>query len=251
MDKILITGCNGNLSLDLLEYLSSKKEYTIIGCDLHDEFDSKNKLIQAKINYFKTDLQSLDSIKDMVVFLKDKNLLPDVIINNAAVDSVPCKNMKNNCLDLKDFDKFFRTNVRGPIFLFELISKEWIRAKATGIVINMSTIYSKISPDPELYSKGFMKNILYGCSKSALNSAFKQIGVIHAGNDIRVNTLILAGVESPQQSKEFQNKYQDRIPIGRFLKIKELYSAFDFLLDDRNSYMTGSEITIDGSYTNI
>jgi len=251
MNKILITGCNGNLSLILIEYFLSKQDYIIMGCDLHDEFDPKNKTNIKNITYIKSDLQSLSSIKDMFIFLKKNNLLPDFIINNAAVDSVPLENIKNNGLDLKDFDSFFRINVRGPIYLFELISKEWIKMKITGSVINLSTIYSKLSPDPNLYAKGFIKNILYGSSKSALNSAFKQISVIYASNNIRVNTLILAGIESIQQSKEFKDKYQNRIPIGRFLKIKELFSAFDFLLDERNSYMTGSEITIDGSYTNI
>lgn len=251
MNKILITGCNGNLSLTLIEYFLSKQDYIIIGCDLHDEFDPKNKINKKNITYIKSDLQSLSSIKDMFVLLKKNNLLPDLIINNAAVDSVPLENIKNNGLDLKDFDSFFRINVRGPIYLFELVSKEWIKMKMTGSVINLSTIYSKLSPDPNLYSKGFIKNILYGSSKSALNNAFKQISVIYARKNIRVNTLILAGVESTQQSKEFKDKYQNRIPLGRFLKIKEIYSAFDFLLDDRNSYMTGSEIIIDGGYTLI
>ena len=251
MNKILITGCNGNLSLTLIEYFLSKQDYIIIGCDLHDKFDPKNKINKKNITYIKSDLQSLSSIKDMFVILKNNNLLPDLIINNAAVDSVPLENIKNNGLDLKDFDSFFRINVRGPIYLFKLISKEWIKMKMTGSVINLSTIYSKLSPDPNLYSKGFIKNILYGSSKSALNNAFKQISVIYARKNIRVNTLILAGVESTQQSKEFKDKYQNRIPLGRFLKIKEIYSAFDFLLDDRNSYMTGSEIIIDGGYTLI
>lgn len=251
MNKILITGCNGNLSLTLIEYFLSKQDYIIIGCDLHDKFDPKNKINKKNITYIKSDLQSLSSIKDMFVILKNNNLLPDLIINNAAVDSVPIANVKSDGLDLNDFDSFFRINVRAPIYLFELISKEWIKMKLDGSVINLSTIYSKISPDPNLYSKGFIKNILYGSSKSALNNAFKQISVIYARKNIRVNTLILAGVESTQQSKEFKDKYQNRIPIGRFLKIKEIYSAFDFLLDDRNSYMTGSEIIIDGGYTSI
>lgn len=251
MNKILITGCNGNLSLNLIEYLSSKDNYIIIGCDLHEKFDPKNKTNKTSINYIKSDLQSLSSIKDMFNSLKNNNLLPNFIINNAAIDSVPIANVKSEGLDLNDFDSFFRINVRGPIYLFELISKEWIKMKLDGSVINLSSIYSKISPDPNLYSKGFIKNVLYGSSKSALNNAFKQISVIYASKNIRINTLILAGVESSQQSKEFKDKYQNRIPIGRFLKIKEIYSTFDFLLDDRNSYMTGSEIVIDGGYTLI
>jgi NAD(P)-dependent dehydrogenase (short-subunit alcohol dehydrogenase family) len=251
MNKILITGCNGNLSLAIIEYLSTKDDYIIIGCDLHDKFDPKNKINTGSITYSVCDLQSLSSIRDMVTSLKKNDLLPDYIINNAAVDSVPIVNAVNNGLDTDKFDTFFRVNVRGPIFLFELISNEWIKMKLKGNVINLSSIYSKVSPDPNLYSEGFIKNILYGSSKSALNNAFSQISVIYASKNIRVNTLILAGVESIQQSKDFKDKYQHRIPIGRFLKTKEIFSAFDFFLDKRNSYMTGSELIIDGGYTSI
>jgi NAD(P)-dependent dehydrogenase (short-subunit alcohol dehydrogenase family) len=187
----------------------------------------------------------------MVTNLKKNDLLPDYIINNAAIDSVPIANAVNDGLDIDNFDTFFRVNVRGPIFLFELISNEWLKMKLKGNVINLSSIYSKVSPDPSLYSKGFIKNILYGSSKSALNNAFNQISVIYASKNIRVNTLILAGVESIQQNKEFKDKYLHRIPIGRFLRTKEIFSAFDFLLDKRNSYMTGSELLIDGAYTSI
>ena len=67
----------------------------------------------------------------------------------------------------------------------------------------------------------------------------------------RYNLCKLLNENLKNNCKNIKDKYQNRIPIGRFLKIEEIYSAFDFLLDERNSYMTGSEITIDGSYTNI
>lgn len=251
MKTILITGCNGNLSLAIIEYLISKKDYVIVGCDLQDNFYPKSSSKKIGLHYTKCDLRDLNSINDMFVWLKNNNFIPNIIVNNAAIDSVPNRNIRSSGLDINNFDDFFRINVRAPIYLFKLIASEWIKMNLAGSVINLSTIYSKVSPDPNLYPSDFVKNVLYGSSKAALNNAFKQISVIYAGNNIRVNSLILAGVESQQQRKEFKDKYKNRIPIGRFLRINEIFSAFDFLLDERNSYMTGSELTLDGSYTNI
>ena len=210
-----------------------------------------HNLHYLKIDYFKTDLNSLDSIFDLIQTLKSLDIIPSILINNAAIDSVPMGNLIEDGMSINDFNNIFNVNVKAPIYLFKLLLKEWTILERKGNVVNLSTIYSKVSPDPNIYSSGFIKNILYGSSKAALNSAFKQLSVIYADKNVRVNSLILAGIESPNQDTNFKIKYLERIPIKRFLKINEIYSALDFLIDESNSYMTGAELTIDGGYCNI
>ena len=251
MSRIIITGCNGNLALSVIEYLSINKRHKIIGCDLHENFDPLKRIKVVDVEYFKTDLMSIKSIDELVSSLKFRNLIPDIIINNAAIDSVPKTQTNEDGLNLEYFDNFFLVNVRAPIYLFKLISSVWLEDSISGKVVNLSTIYSKISPDPNIYSKGFIKNILYGSSKAALNNAFKQISVIYADKNIQINSLLLAGVESTNQDLTFKKKYINRIPIKRFLNINEIYKALELLIDNKNSYMTGSEIVIDGAYSNI
>lgn len=251
MSKILITGCNGNLALNIIEYLYSKETHKIIGCDLQENFDPFKRLKEVNIEYFQTDLTSTKSMNRFIYNLKSKNIIPEVIINNAAIDSVPKVEAFEDGLNIEHFDDFFRTNVRAPIFLFKKISSFWIENQVSGKVVNLSTIYSKISPDPMIYSNGFIKNILYGSSKAALNNAFKQISVIYAKNNIQINSLLMAGIESKNQDSNFKKLYKERIPIKRFLKINEIFKVLDLLINEQNSYMTGSEIVIDGSYSNI
>ena len=88
--------------------------------------------------------------------------------------------------------------------------------------MNISSIYSEISPDPSLYQKGFVKNILYGITKSALNSLTQQLAVLTAQDKIRVNALLFAGVKSNSQNDKFIEKYQSRIPIGRLMNPNEI-----------------------------
>ena len=251
MSRIIITGCNGNLALSVIEYLSINKSHKIIGCDLHENFDPFKRIKGVDVEYHRTDLMSMKSMDALVSSLKFRNLIPDIIINNAAIDSVPKTQTNQDGLNLECFDDFFLVNVRAPIYLFKLISSVWLEDSISGKVVNLSTIYSKISPDPNIYSKGFIKNILYGSSKAALNNAFKQISVIYADKNIQINSLLLAGVESTNQDLTFKKHYINRIPIKRFLNINEIYKALELLIDNKNSYMTGSEIVIDGAYSNI
>lgn len=251
MKTILITGCNGNLSLNIIKSYILNKQIRLIGCDIHDNFDPLNTLSDISIIYYRVDLAQIDLITKMISILNNENLIPDILINNAAIDSVPHTGINNDGMDLQNFNNIFDINVKAPIHLFKILSEYWIAKKIQGLVINLSTIYSKVSPDPKLYPTNFVKNILYGSSKSALNSAFKQISVLYIPFAIRINTLILSGVETESQNLDFKNKYLERIPSKRFLKIEEIFSALNFLMDENNSYMTGAELFIDGGYTLI
>ena len=251
MNKIFITGCNGNLSRSIIKYLITNSNYKIIGCDLHDDFQHSEELMGYKIKYFKTNLSNTESIQKLITSLKFQNLIPDILINNAAMDSVPEIEANNDGLDVEYFDDYFRINVRAPIFLFKLLSKEWLNNKTNAKVVNLSSIYSQVSPDPKIYSDNFIKNILYGSSKAALNNAFKQISVIYANKNIQINSLLLGGIESVFQDSVFKKQYVGRIPINRFLKVDEIFKALDLLIDKSNTYMTGTEILIDGAYCNI
>ena len=125
-----------------------------------------------------------------------------------------------------------------------------------GSIINVSSIYGIVSPDQSIYDykrkngEIFFKPIAYSVSKSGLINMTKYLAVYWAKKNVRVNCLILAGVEN-NQDLEFKKSYCKRIPIGRMANQNEYNGAMIFLASNASSYVTVSHIVIDGGWTSI
>lgn len=249
---ILITGCNGYISNVIIKKLKNDN-ILFIGCDLHASNDKKslNTINNGLDIYYKCDIAKENQIYKLFNNFHNTKILPTILINNAAIDSVPVAGVKNEKYNINDFDLIFRVNVRAPIIFSKLCIENWEKTKKKGKIINITSIYSLVSPDPKLYSNDFIKNILYGSSKAALNNITKQMAVICAKKNIQINSILFAGFESDKQDVQFKEKYCNRIPIGRMINENDIKDTFSFLISANNEYMTGSTITLDGGYSLI
>ena len=251
-NTIFITGCNGNLSTYLVNELSIRG-FRIIGCDI----DSSNSVrtnysISLGLNeYYQCDITNIEEIISLSEKLKDLKKFPNVLINNAAIDFVPSTESDQTGLDFSDFDKIINVNVKAPLFLSKIFIEYWKKNNINGNIVNISSIYSIVSPDPNNYQNGFIKNILYGVTKSALNSITIQLSVLTAKDNIRVNAILFAGIESSAQHPDFVKKYTSKIPIGRLMRRNETIEPILYLISKNNTYTTGVLLNVDGGYTCI
>lgn len=251
-NTIFITGCNGNLATFLVNELSMRG-FRIIGCDIDSITSERTKnSISLGINeYFQCDISNIEEINLLSIKLEKLEIYPNILINNAAIDFVPTTESDKTGLDFSDFDKIINVNVKAPLFLSKIFIEYWKRIKINGIILNISSIYSIVSPDPNNYQNGFIKNVLYGITKSALNSITIQLSVLTAKDNIRVNAILFAGIESNSQHPDFVKKYTSKIPIGRMMKKSEILEPILFLISNSNSYTTGTLLKVDGGYTII
>ena len=224
MSKILITGNEGLIGKKVFSYL--KKSNSVYGLDKKNNFD----------------LCDESQVRD---FFKQNNNFDYLINLHGANEHVVTKKIKANKEfdnDKDSFDYFFKNNV----FSFYLMNKNFIKycKKGKGI-INFSSVFSLVSPKHFIYDKP--KNIFYVSSKFATNGITKYFAT-RFGKKININTIACHGVEW-KQSKKFKKNLINHIPKKRMMKINDLFGLLDLLCSEKNKFINGSTIVVDGGYT--
>jgi 3-oxoacyl-[acyl-carrier protein] reductase len=129
--NVFISGASKGIGM-AIAYFFEKNNYTVVGTSRNKfEFDKKSeKLIPMKL-----DVTCRDSIKSCFDELKSKDLLPEILVNNAGITSDQLfLKMKN-----EDWDNVIDTNLNGVFNLSKIFIKNMIKNKH-GRIINISSI---------------------------------------------------------------------------------------------------------------
>lgn len=184
---------------------------------------------------------------------------PYGLINNAAIDAPPdapaAENGAFEGYPETSWDAIMEVNVKGVMLCCQIFGGAMAKA-GRGSIINISSIYGVVAPDQSIYQyrrdRGdiFFKPVAYSVSKSALLNLTRYLAGYWAKSGVRVNTLVIAGVQRHQE-QAFLDAYNARIPIGRMAQSHEYNGSIIYLLSAASAYMTGSTLTIDGGWTCI
>ena len=194
------------------------------------------------------DVTNPKSIKKMVEQVMKKFSKIDILVNNAIFPEIgKIKKIKFEDFPLDVWKKGVDVNLTGMFLCSQQIGKIMMKQKK-GVIINISSIYGIKGPDQRIYGKtDIIKSALYATTKGAVINFTKYLAAYWNRTGIRVNTLSLGGVEE-NQDRNFKKKYSDKTMIGRMAKKDEYVGALLFLSSDASSYMTGSNLIIDGGW---
>lgn len=183
--------------------------------------------------------------------------VPHGLVNAAALDSPPGAPASENgpfeSYPEESWDRVMAVNVKGTMLACQVIGGRMASA-GRGSIINVSSIYGVVSPDQRLYQyrrtegDAFFKPVAYSASKSALMNLTRYLATYWASKNVRVNAATFGGVFNGQDPR-FLAGYEGRVPLGRMARADEYNGAIVFLLSDASSYMTGSNLVIDGGWT--
>lgn len=258
---VVVTGALGQLGRQYSKVLADYGA-KIIALDIFSKNSNKaNEFLSLIGNknamYLKADIvdrSQIESALDKIVKCWD---VPSVLINNAALDSPPSAPPEENGpfenYPEASLDKVIDVNLKGVIYACQVFGNAMAQEKR-GSIINISSIYGMVSPNQSIYeyrrAEGeiFFKPVAYSVSKSAIFNLTRYLATYWAKDNVRVNTLTLAGVFNNQDPR-FLEEYCRHIPIGRMAKEDEYNGAVIFLASDASAYMTGSNMVIDGGWT--
>jgi NAD(P)-dependent dehydrogenase (short-subunit alcohol dehydrogenase family) len=118
-----------------------------------------------------------------------------------------------------------------------------MRERRRGSIVNVSSIWG-ITAVAAVAS--------YHASKAAVRHLSKHAAVAHAPDNVRVDSLHPGIVHTPlveQQGQEMNDVVVQRTPLGRMAQPIELAQGRLFLASDESSFVTGTELVVDGGYT--
>lgn len=183
--------------------------------------------------------------------------MPHALINCAAIDAPPGAAADENgpveSYPESAWDRVLEVNLKGVFLCCQVIGAQMAEA-GRGSIVNIGSIYGLVSPDQRIYDyrrrrgDAFFKPVAYSASKSALLNLTRYLATYWAEKNVRVNTLTLGGVFN-RQEEGFLKNYCARVPLGRMAHEDEYNGAILFLISDASSYMTGSNLIIDGGWT--
>lgn len=238
---IFITGSNGILGKKIVNYFKNTGAKLI----LTDKF--YKKLNNKKINYYPCNFSNKIELNNLCKIIKKKYSRIDIIINNAAyVGDTKLKgwatNFNNQSYDI--FNDCVKVNLTSVFYIIKSL-KSLLNKSSSASIVNISSIYSFLAPDYELYKKTNIFNpAAYGSSKAGLVYLTKWLSTTLSPK-IRCNSISLGGVER-NQKKIFIKKYKKKVPLNRMATANDLINSIIFLSSDMSNYITGQNLVVDG-----
>jgi NAD(P)-dependent dehydrogenase (short-subunit alcohol dehydrogenase family) len=181
--------------------------------------------------------------------------VPTVLVNNAGIDQPPDSGAARHRIEELPFEvsqRIFDVNVVGLFQAAQVFGGEMVKA-GRGSIINIGSLYAAVSPDQRFYDHipgdpPFLKPPAYGASKAAVVNLTKYLATLWGPRGVRVNALSPGGVLG-DQDEHFKSKFCERVPLGRMAVDDDLAGPLLFLASGASSYVTGTELRVDGGFT--
>jgi NAD(P)-dependent dehydrogenase (short-subunit alcohol dehydrogenase family) len=164
----------------------------------------------------------------------------DVLVNNAGIGSTA--DAEHETLEV--WDRVIAINQTGVMLGMRAVIPH-MRASGGGSIINVSSIFGAVG--------GFGQSVAYHASKGAVRLMTKTAALRHATEGIRVNSLHPGFVDTPLiaelKGTDVETAILAATPMGRLATAEEIAGPILFLAGDAASYVTGSELYVDGGWT--
>ena len=213
---------------------------------------------KEKIDAYVMDVTDEGSVQGLSNTLCTRGIRIDVLINNAAID--PKVNNENVISESSRFENFelsqwslqLDVGLTGAFLCTKHFGSEMVKDGLGGVVLNISSDLSVISPDQRLYREDGLedylqpvKPITYSVVKSGLIGFTRYVATYWADKGVRCNALSPGGIFN-DQSETFIKKIEQLIPLGRMAQLDEYRSTVQYLCSNASSYMNGQNVIVDG-----
>lgn len=230
-----------------IAYRLAEAGANIVIVDLNEE--SGNTAVKElrdndwKATFIKADVSDEDQVRSATELALKTYGGVDILVNNAGIyPIIPVMQMK-----LADFEKILAVNLKSVFLFTKAIAEIMIKQKRGGKIINITSI-DALHPS----SVGLA---VYDASKHGLWGFTKNTALELSPNNIQVNAIAPGAIVTPGtgagkpatvEMEAILKKFSEKIPMKRMGEPDDIGKVALFLASDLSSYMTGSQVVVDG-----
>ncbi len=248
---ILVTGAAGHLGTAIAHALSAADATVILVGRNEDTLNGlRDRLEHRDKSHLRvTDLSDAADVQALIAWIGGNFDRLDGIVNNAYGGKVgPVA-----AIEAQDFRRASTLNVEVPFTLVRDLAPLLKRSAGHGTssVVNVGSMYGKVSPDPKAYGDtGWDNPVHYGATKAALLQMTRYLACNLDPSHIRINSVSPGPFPNPEKNSDaFLRTLSEKVPMGRTGRAHEIAGPILFLLSDASSYMNGADIAVDGGWT--
>jgi NAD(P)-dependent dehydrogenase (short-subunit alcohol dehydrogenase family) len=168
----------------------------------------------------------------------------NILVNNAGISGPP---KATHELSVEEWDRVIQIDLKG-VFLCTKYVIKYMQMAGGGSIVNMSSMLGLIGGEDPAYH----------AAKGGVRLMTKSDATIYAKDNIRANSVhpgyiltpLFKGVaaRNPKGAETFMKELTEAIPLGRLGTPEDVSKCILFLASDESSYITGTEMIIDGGY---
>jgi len=240
----VVTGGNSGIGLATAQRFADEGAHVFITGRRQGELDAAVKRIGANATAVQGDVSKLADLDRLYATVKQKQGRVDVLFANAGGGQIA----PLGAITEEHFDQAFDTNVKGLLFTVQKALP--LFQDGGSIILNASIVASK----------GMEAFSVYSATKAAVRSFARCWTVDLKSRKIRVNVVSPGPIDTPglnnlgltqEQGEQFKASVVGAVPMGRMGSPDEIAKAVLFLASDDSSYVTGTELFVDGGMAQI
>ena len=209
--------------------------------ELGAQVEAEIRELGSEANYVHLDVTREEDWAAAVQAAVDRYGKLDILVNNAGI--VSWGRLEDSSSE--EWDRIMEVNAKG-VFLGTRAAIPEMRRVGGGSIVNISSISGLVGQDTV--------QAAYNASKGAVRLLTKTTAIQYASEGIRANSVHPGSVATPmtaarQADPEILRQSESRIPLGRIGQPLDIAYGVLYLASDESSFVTGSELVIDGGFT--
>jgi NAD(P)-dependent dehydrogenase (short-subunit alcohol dehydrogenase family) len=240
----LVTGGSSGIGLATAKQFVNKGAYVFMPGRREPELAAAVKEIGRNITAVRGDVANLDDLDRLFAQIKRQKGRLDIVFANAGV----AKYAPLGTITEDLYDSIFDVNVKGLLFTVQKALP--LLPDGASIILNASIVASK----------GLPANSVYSATKAAVRSFARTWTTDLKERRIRVNAVSTGATDTPglenllassEAGQQRRKMISTTVPLGRLGTPDEIARAVVFLASDDSSYITGTELFVDGGFAQV